>query len=746
MKKWKGWQKLLSGVVVGITAVLLYAFIPLPEDLPQLESLGSQYDVKILRDTWGVPHIYGRSDADASFGLGYAHAEDDFLTIQQALVAARGQLGAVYGADAAPNDYMVQLLRIWQIVDSKYESDVSPEAKAVLQGYADGLNYYAALHKDEILAPGLFPVSGQDVIAGFIHRVPLFFGIDGALGELFEPERQRELTTKEVLDMGYWLLDNQNIQYPTPNTQLPITTVYGSNTFAVSPARSANGETFFAVNSHQPWEGIATWYEAHVHSEEGWNMTGGLLPGSPTITQGHNENLAWAFTVNSPDLIDTYVLEMNPDNPNQYKFDGQWRDLEVGKATLWVKILGRIKIPVNQEILWSVYGPTVRQDHGVYAIRFAGWGNITYVDQFLRLNKAQNLAEWQAAMADGPLPMFNVGYADREGNIFYVYNGLLPVRAEGYDWSQYLPGNTSETLWTEYLPFEQLPQVLNPPSGFIQNANSSPFRTTFGTGNPDPANYSVTFGIDTQMSNRSLRLLELFEPDEAVTAESFYTYKYDMAYSTESSVADFVERLLAAPPSADPDVQAGLQLLAAWDLQTTPENTGMTLMAMTLQCLYETEEGITFNISKLSGSEVPDAVLQGCFEEGVKDMIAYYGRLDVPWSEANRLVRGEVDLGLGGGPDVLHAVYGQLGENGRFHGIAGDSHIMLIQWDANGTLTAQSIHQYGSNTLGSTSPHYADQAPLFVQRQLRPVWFTESDIRANLEAEYRPGEEVSSEQ
>ncbi len=738
MKTWKWWKKLVVGVLVGITAVLLYAFLPVPQNLSELESLGTQYDVTILRDTWGVPHIFGRSDADASFGLAYAHAQDDFLTIQQALVAARGHLATVYGADAAPNDYMVQLLRIWQVVDSQYESQVSPEAKAVLQGYADGLNYYAALHTDEILAPGLFPVREQDVIAGFIHRVPLFFGIDGALGELFEAERQRELSTKEVGDWGLEILQ-------TPNPQLPITNLlplYGSNTFAVSPARSANGETFFAVNSHQPWEGIAAWYEAYVHSEEGWNMAGGLLPGSPTITHGHNENLAWAFTVNSPDLVDTYVLEMNPDNPNQYRFDGEWRDLEVGTATLWVKVLGRIKIPVRQEILWSVYGPTVRQDHGVYAIRFAGWGNITFVDQFLRLNKAQNLAEWQAALADGPLPMFNVGYADREGNIYYVYNGLLPVRAEGYDWEQYLPGNTSETLWTAYVPFEQLPQVLNPPSGFIQNANSNPFRTTFGPGNPDPANFSATLGIETQMSNRALRLLELFEADEAVTADSFYTYKYDMAYSTESDVAQFRERLLAASLPQDDEVQTAVNLLREWDLQTTPDTVGMSVMAMTLQCLYELDnDTIRFNISKLSGSVVPDDVLADCFVTGVERLLTHFGRLDVPWQALNRLIRGEVDLGLGGGPDILHAVYGHWEEDGRFRGIAGDSFIMLVQWDVNGQLTSQSLHQYGSATLDTDSPHYADQAPLFVQRQLRPVWFTESEIRVNLESEYRPGEE-----
>ncbi|MCA9920544.1 MAG: penicillin acylase family protein, partial [Anaerolineales bacterium] len=203
-------------------------------------------------------------------------------------------------------------LRIWDVVDAKYDT-VPPDIQAIMQGYADGLNYYAALHENEVLLPELFPLSGRDVAAGFIHRVPLFFGLDGALGELFAETRQNTVSEKEVgdrrLEIAY--APTPNLQSPVSN--LPPTVKYGSNVIAVGPERSANGETFLAVNSHQPWEGIVAWYEAHMVSEEGWNMVGGLLPGSPTITHGHNEHLGWAFTVNSPDLIDIFVLEMNPD-------------------------------------------------------------------------------------------------------------------------------------------------------------------------------------------------------------------------------------------------------------------------------------------------------------------------------------------------------------------------------------------------------------------------------------------------
>ncbi|MFZ1400763.1 MAG: penicillin acylase family protein, partial [Candidatus Promineifilaceae bacterium] len=564
----KRWQKIGLGILVVLALAAATIFWPqgvwpFVVNLDELAAVNDNYDVVIRRDSFGVPHIYGRTDADAAYGLAYAHAEDDFATIQQTMIAARGKLGVAYGIDAAPNDYMVQLLRIWDVVDEKYDA-IPPDIQAIMQGYADGLNYYAALHEDEVLLPELYPLSGRDVAAGFIHRVPLFFGLDGALGELFAETRQNTVSEKEIGDRRLEIAHAPTPNLQSPVSNLPPTVKYGSNVIAVGPARSANGETFLAVNSHQPWAGPVAWYEAHMVSEEGWNMVGGLLPGSPTITHGHNEHLGWAFTVNSPDLIDIYVLEMNPDNPDQYLFDGEWRDLEVGEAPITVTLFGRFRWTVKRELLWSVYGPTVRQDHGVYALRYAGMGEIGHVEQFVRLNKATNLEAWQDALRAGPLPMFNVGYADGEGNIFYVYNGRIPLRAEGYNWQQYLPGDTSETLWTEYLSYDDLPQVSNPPSGFVQNANSSPYRTTLGVGNPDEASFSPTLGIDDTMSNRSLRMLALFGTDESISEAEFMAYKYDMAYSPEADVMRMVAMILAEPPPSDPNERAAYDLLASW--------------------------------------------------------------------------------------------------------------------------------------------------------------------------------------
>ena len=352
------------------------------------------------------------------------------------------------------------------------------------------------------------------------------------------------------------------------------------------------------------------------------------------------------------------------------------------------------------------------------------------IEQWYRMDKARDFEEWLHAVRLMSLPMFNFTYADREGKIFYLYNGLLPVRSEGYDWSQYLPGDTSETLWTEYLPFERLPQVREPASGFTQNCNSTPYRTTIGPENPKPEDYSPTLGIETRMTNRAVRALELLGADDSITQEEFYTYKYDTAYSEKSWARELVQEILDASLPEDPTVQEAVEVLRSWDLRTDPENRGAAIGVLTIQPQH---------MARFRRLPAPDLV--ETFVEVAHELKKAHGRIAVPWSEVNRLRRGKVDLGLGGGPDILHAVYGGDLVNGRIAGRAGDSLVLFVTWGENG-VSSRSISPYGTAVQDERSPHYADQAPLFVKRQTKPIWLDETDIRAHLEREYRPGEEL----
>ncbi len=668
----------------------------------QRPDASQRYDVRILRDSWGVPHVFGVTDADAAYGLAYAHAEDDFQTIQKHILAARGELAAALGPQATANDYLVALLQSRQNIAARYETDLSLETRLVCEGYAAGLNHFAALYPDAILYD-MFPVAGEDIAAGFVNKIPSFFGLH-----------------KAVADLPQW---KQVMSATGPER--------GSNAFAISPLRGENGQTFLAINSHQPWDGADAWYEAHVHSEAGWDMVGGVFPGIPMILQGHNRNLGWAFSVNHPDLVDVYQLEMNPDNEMQYRFDGQWYDLTAEVVRLKVGILGPFSKVVDRDVLRSVHGPALKTEHGTYAIRYSGMDEIRHAEQWFRMNKAQTFSEFYSAMAIQAIPNSNVVYADRTGNIFYLYNAKLPVRNSVYDWSRPVPGSTSGTLWHEFLPFAELPQVLNPRSGFVLNCNSSAFQVTAGPENAVQWSYPANFGIDADLNNRARRLLKLLSHDRSISEAEFHAYKYDMVYDPQSTMARYVARLLQMSPPADSLTREALQRLHSWDLSAGEDNTGAALAVLTFQPFLEQE------IRHADDEMILEALVRAAMK-----LQSEYGRIDVPWHEVNRLRHGGLDLGLGGGPGLLHTINGRLLQDGRLKAYAGDSYILMVSWDAGGNVHSQSIHQYGSAPARPGSPHFSDQSILFSQRKLKPVWMDELDIRENLQKEYRPGEEM----
>ncbi len=710
------WQKVLLGVgvVVAVSAVWIFWPESAADEVAGIAPEPGAYDATILRDDYGVPHIFGKTDADVAYGLAWAHSEDDFLTIQLTLLAGRGRLASVMGPDAAPVDYVVSLLRIPDTVEQGWPT-IPEEVRDVLDAYADGLNHYAATHPDEALV-GLFPVTGKDLVAAFVQKVPLFFGLDEVIGDLFGDER------------------------PDLTASVSPAARYGSNVFAVSPRRSATGETMLVSNSHQPWTGPVAWYEASVHSEQGWDMTGALFPGMPFLALGHNRDLAWSFTVNRPDLIDVYLLDVDPDDPNRYRVDGEWKTFEVRTAEIEVRLVGRLRWTFEREALWSVFGPVIRRPHGTYAVRYAGMGTVGLAEQLYRMNKATSFEEWRDALsARNGLPSFNVGYADRTGRIAYIYHGLFPDRDPRFDWDGYLPGDTTATLWTSYLPLSALPQVVDPESGYIQSSNSTPYTAAGPDDSPRPGDFPATMGIETHETNRSLRSRTLLAADPSITFDELVAIKFDVVYDETSAPVRLRDRILGLGlEGTSADIDRALETITRWDRSADRADRATALIVVTLAELLAAD--VDINPSQLAEPiDVSDGELAAAFTAAVETLVDRFGRVDPPWGDVNRLVRGDRDLPLDGGPDLLRAVYGRL-VDGRFEGIAGDAYVLVVSFRPDGTVTSRSVHQFGSATLRPDSPHYADQADLFARNELKPVWFDEADVRAHLEAEYRPGE------
>lgn len=702
--------------------------------------LGDLYDVTIRRDVRGVPHVLGASNKDAAFGFGYAQAEDNWQLIEDSMPVYRGNNGLFVGQEGAATDYLVHWLGLWETLEQNYRWDLSPQVRAYVEAYADGLNFYAATHPQAV-DTRILPITGKDVVAGFMVRHLLFYGFQNTVQELLGDQRQRSVsavirpTGPKVLDLPQPepLIDAPDVLNQPPPEIMMMGVPIGSNAFAIAPQISDEAMTRLAINSHQPTTGPVAWYEAHIKSAEGLNVMGGLFPGSPVIHVGFTENIGWGATVNNPDLVDVYVLEMNPDDNNQYRLDGQWRDLEVTDVELKLRFWGFIPWTVTRESLRSVHGPVLRTDHGVYAVRYAGMGELRQVEQWYRMNLATDFLDWKDAMRMMSFASFNFVYADKQGNIMYLHNSLTPKRDIRYDWSQYLPGDDSSLIWKEHLGFSQLPQVVNPDSGFVFSANQTPFNVTLGDDNPRESAFVPEHGFQQDMTNRAQRGLELFQQyGPTISAEEFFAIKHDKFYSPNTYYVAYI-RTVVNQVVTDPLLARAQAVLNEWDLGTDLSNTGAALGTCFLRSAVEAKDPIAQDGDRLL------SLLKSCAET----LERAFGRLDPQWGLVNRHVRGEVNLPIAGGPDILRAVYGSgLEEDGFLTNLAGDGLYYLVAWDAKGQLSVQGVHQYGSATLNAASPHYADQAEDFVNEVLHPPLFDEAALQENLSRAYRPGQEL----
>ena len=662
--------------------------------IAEMKTKGQGRHVLIRRDEDGVPHILGHTDADAAFGIAYAHSEDDFETIQDTVLATRGRLGAYRGAKSAPVDYLVQWMQIWPSLEDGYDR-LPADVRAVLEAYADGVNLYAARHPEK-MAPELLPVTGKDVAAGFMLKTPFFYGLPDIIQEVLKPTHGKPAS--------------------------PI----GSNGLALAPSRTSDGATRLLVNSHQPYTGPVAWYEAVVQSEEGLHVAGGFFPGSPFMLHGHNEHLGWANTVNKPKLVDLYALVTDKAHPGQYRLDGVWRPFERTDAKLTIRILGPLTFTLAKPVLRSEQGPVLETDHGTFAVRYAGMGETRQAVQYYRLDKAKDRDDWLAAMRLQALPSINYIFADAKGEIGYVYNGQFPDRKPGFENLSVLPGDRSDLIWKAYLPFSMTPQIWNPKSGYVFNSNNTPFAATAPEDGLRPQDFPAFMGLETGMTNRAYRVQETFGEDARITPDAFLRYKFDVRYSQRSSMARLVKAILALPSSSDPDVAQAQAILRAWDLSADRNSRGAALAVLTAMPLSKA----------LEKGETPDPTAS--LNAAIQRLKTHFGRLDPLWGEVNRIRRGAVDLPIDGGPDTYRAAYGAPDRDGRQRAEAGDTFIMVVSFDRQGVVSSRSIHQFGSATLDATSPHYADQTPLFAAEQLKPVWFTEKDLTPHIRATYAP--------
>ena len=709
-----GWGLLVLILLVGLVLAVWEPLTVTPAAAPP----SKEYSARIVRDDYGVPHIFGKTDADVAYGVAYAHAEDDFSTLQEVTAMTRGRYATLKGSDGAAIDYVAALMDIQGTVERKYD-ELPADVRALLDGYASGLNQYAEEHPEEVELSQLFPVNGRDIAAGFVLRSPFFFGLNDPIQKLTQneplgkeggPSLSGETEKKSIHPLSKDKILTPAGTDPKEN---------GSNAFAVRAQQSPDNKTRLISNAHQPLRGNVAWYELVVHSEEGWDFAGANFPGSPYPFLGHNKNLGWTNTVNRPDLIDIYKLTLNQTR-SQYQFDGEWKPLQ--KKRVWLKIkFGPFVIPYPQVVYRSIHGPVIMNDEGAFALRYAGMDQLNMLTQYYRINKAQNFEEWQAAMAGQGVPATNFIYADAKGNIGMFYNAMFPDRAEGFDWRTVLPGDTSKAVWQNTLPFTRVPALINPASGYVMNANNTPYIAAGPGDELKRETYSPLMGIEDDQTNRSRRTIALYEAanaDGKLSAEEMRAIKYDTGYEKAGYAKSWLDSIAALDLSDAPELKKAQALLAKWDWNLEGKSPADALALMVLRQANRTHY-------RREAPPDPREILQ----EKVGHLTKYFGRIDPPMGEVLRLRQGDVDLPLDGGNDTIRAsTLWDIDDDGRLSLRHGDSFIQFVEWDAEGKVTSRSVQPFGAATTRPESKHYTDQMQLYVDHKLKPVWFDPAEL------------------
>ena len=661
-------------------------------------------NIEIIRDNYGVPHIYSNTDKELAYGLAWAHSEDDFKTIQEAYLAGNALLSKHIGLRGAPVDFLTQLIQSEEVIDSLFET-IDKKFIEVAEGYAQGINRYAELNPEKVLVKKLFPITPKKMLKYSFLQLFISSEGDRAIRAIFEN-------------------DFESLNFQRRNE-------LGSNLFSFSTKKTNNGETYMAVNTHQPLDGPTSWYEAHLESNEGTSIIGATFAGAPCILTGSNKNLAWTHTVNRPDKTDIFQLEMVKNSKRKYYFDNKVLKLKKYRGKAFINILG-IPIRVSKKYYSSVYGPTLKNKTGFFSVRTGSLFKVRALEQWWKMNKAISFDEFYSILEMNEIPGYNIGYADKDDNIFYISNGLIPIRNDKFKGTGVLPGNTSETLWTDYYKTHELPQVINPESGYIYNANHSPFKSTSIDENPNPNDFASNMGFETFDNNRSTRIFELVESYKSIDYEDFKKIKYDNKFPTPFNYNFMdVNKIMDMKPNDYPEIADLIKQIQNWDRSTDAASTGAGAYAMfyyTLADKYFYKSYYDRNFSK--------SLIADCLVEVKKRMKKYFNSTIIKLGDFQKLIRGGKEIPIFGMPDVITAMNASKYKDGKVQVTHGESYIQLVKFSSKGT-EIESIISYGSSD-NEDSPHYNDQMEKYSKFQTKKMSFDRDWVLNNSKRIYNP--------
>lgn len=666
-----------------------------------------QDKTEILWDEWGIPHIFAPDEAGLFSAFGWAQAQGHGDLLLTLYGESRGRAAEYWGADYLKTDQYVRTMGIPERGE-QWLAAQSPPMQRNLQAFAQGINRYFQQHPEVSTASlrQVLPIRPEDVVA-HVQRVLLFQFVSSPqliarlAGQILPPE-------------------------------VPL----ASNAWAIAPSQSQSQRAMLLANPHLPWGGLYRWTEVQLVAP-GINLTGAALVGTPVPEIGFNDHLGWSITVNYPHNVGKYALTQGEGG---YQWDGAVKPFDRQAQTLKIRQTNGSYQTLEWETLNSAAGIVVsQQKDNAYAINVPGLDRPGAIAAFWQMGKAKNLAEFEQAWQSQQIPMFNVLYGDRQGNIFYLYNALTPVRSGTWqDWDRIQPINQSGDLNPDYYPYAQLPKLKNPATGWLQSSNDPPWTSTFPPA-LDPQNFptslaapSLGFAPSLLRSQRSIKLLQ---GGDRLSLDQLR----ERALSSQLELADRMVPLLvsAANLLANPIGVEAAQVLKAWDKQANPDSRGAVLfMLWALTIGPDKVLGGQWNAADPldSPSGMADINKFMAVLEGVAAQVKFlYGKLDVSWGEVVTMEAGQFRYPANGAPSELGSfrvlTLKTTGEQ-TFQPIAGDSYLSLVEFGDRPR--AQTVLVYG-NASQPDSPHNGDQLRLYAQNQLRPVWRSPSEIKAHLE-------------
>lgn len=730
------WTAVILGAFYAVCAApaAVQAADPLPAP-PPLIPTGAQLaeQVSIYRDAYGVPHIDAQDDVAACFGSGYAQAEDHFYQVEDNYLLGLGRYAERHGPVGLNSDLLNRAFEIVPRSQADY-ARLPRELQQLCAAFAEGLNYYLETH--------------PEVRPKLLHR--------------FEPWHVVAYGRQVVLELTFRYTRLSSNFLPRTNPRIAAAT--GSNAWALSGNRTRSGHAMLVINPHQPWFGFGQFWEVHLRSRAGgWDFTGGAFLGSPLPALGHNEHMGFAYTTNEPDIADVWKIAFDdPSAPLNYRYGDGYRTAEE-----WTDV---IRVRAGAELLEERYtfrkthhGPLVTEpsDDAQLAVQIGGLFDGILLQQLRQLVAVRNVAEFRTAMQGHHLPLMNTIYADKQGDIYYLYNGAIPRRDPNFDWQHPVDGSDPRAEWQGYHPLEELPAVLNPASGYLQNCNSSPF-TTSDADNPrreDFPPYMIEDADDDKRRAQRSRILLRDMHDvtfDELQAAAFDTQVLWAAEQLPVYRAAW-ESLQQSDPALARRVQPYLEHLWDWDCRITADSTQATLCTIWYEELY--------------GYDYPGETLREQYVENYPEQFLAllraavrlqhrYGDWRVAWGRVHRLQRvpdGPDLLTIGfsdrlpslpceGGHGPMGVIFTQyyappltipfLPARRNYYGIVGFTYTSVIEFGPQ--IRAATSLNFGQSGDPS-SPHYFDQARLLSERRLKPELFVWDEIAAQAVRKYQPG-------